>query len=127
MRFKIREQPYKRLRSIKIWVQTKDWKAPTMEEVLCLVQLFCVAEEYRHPQEEGWDGKKRLLYAIKDIGKGEPLLSVYKKHGLHITKRKVELLFDDERSLEIYQRLANENLVSQTTLEFSQDLVKNIE
>ena len=123
MKFKIEEKPYKGRRSIKIEVQTKDWKAPTIEEALCLIQLYCVAEEYRYPQEEGFDGKQRFLNAIIDVGKGEPLESVLKKHGVHNTKRRVELLFDDERSLEIYRKIANESLLSQTTLGFTNKTV----
>ena len=122
MKFKVEEKPYKGRRSIKIQIQTRDWKAPTIEEALCLIQLYCVAEEYRYPQEEGFDGKRRFLSAINDIGNGETLESVLKKHGVHNTKRRVDLLFDDERSLEIYRKISNEiQLHSQTTLGFVQD------
>ena len=125
MKFKMEDRNYKGKNSIRIQCRTEGWETPKIKDILRLIQCYCVAEEYRYPQKDGFKGKTLFLDAVTDIGKGKTIMSVLKKYRVH-NKKNADLLFEDVKSLELFRDLANEDMIQQMTLSSVVDPPKGV-
>lgn len=116
LEIKIEKRPYKGKRSLRIQVQTKGWETAKIKDILELIQAYCVAEDYRYPQENGFKGRTLFMDACNEIGEGKKLDKVLKKYDIS-SKRKTMLIFEDYDSVEIFKEISGEERVMQMTLD----------